>query len=191
MRAPFATLFRDMGQSYEELDQELQRRVEAEKQQEFAHQEASLLYQMSRAMHSTLNLDELAHLTLSAVTGIEAGGFERATLFTVNNRTGMLQGMLGVSRQSAALVLPRGEKSLASQELCLDEQPREAQRTTHFNQKVIKQRLALEKNGLKILRIISGLIPPPVSSTSITTARSPRKEPPRARTVKVPPSLIT
>lgn len=32
MRAPFATLFRDMGQPYEELDQELLRRVEAEKQ---------------------------------------------------------------------------------------------------------------------------------------------------------------
>jgi signal transduction histidine kinase len=141
-----------MGQSYEELDQELLRRVEAEKQQEVAHQEASLLYQMSRAMHSTLNLDELAHLTLSAVTGIEAGGFERATLFTANNRTGTLQGMLGVSRQSAALVLPCGEKSLASQELCLDEQPREAQRTTPFNQKVIKQRLALEKKDNALVR---------------------------------------
>ncbi len=152
LRAPFATLFRDMGQSYEELDQELLRRVEAEKQQEVAHQEASLLYQMSRAMHSTLNLDELAHLTLSAVTGIEAGGFERATLFTANNRTGTLQGMLGVSRQSAAVVLPCGEKSLASQELCLDEQPREAQRTTPFNQKVIKQRLALEKKDNALVR---------------------------------------
>ena len=160
MRAPFATLFRDMGQSYEELDQELLRRVEAEKQQEVAHQEASLLYQMSRAMHRTLNLDELAHLILSAVTGIEAGGFERATLFTVNNRTGMLQGMLGVSRQSAALVLPCGEKSLASQELCLDEQPREAQRTTPFNQKVIKQRLALEKkdNALARAFMLQGVV---------------------------------
>ena len=97
LRSPFATLFKDVEQSYEELNQELQRRVIAEKKQEVAHQEASLLYRMSRAMHSTLNLDELAHLTLSAATGVEAGGFERATLFTVNKRTGMLQGMLGVS----------------------------------------------------------------------------------------------
>jgi two-component system sensor histidine kinase HydH len=59
---------------------------------------------------------------------------------------------LGVSRQNAALVLPCGEKSLTSQELCLDEQPREAQRTTPFNQKVIKQRLALEKKDNALAR---------------------------------------
>ena len=146
LRSPFATLFKDVGNSYEELNQELQRRVIAEEQQEVAHQEASLLYQMSRAMHSTLNLDELAHLTLSAATGVEAGGFERATLFTVNNRTGMLQGMLGVSLDMASLVLPAGDRRLAWEQLHLDEQSREAQRMAPFNQKVIKQRLPLKEN---------------------------------------------
>jgi signal transduction histidine kinase len=146
LRSPFATLFRDVGHSYEELNQELQRRVTAEKQQEVAHQEASLLYQMSRAMHRTLNLDELAHLALSAATGVEAGGFERATLFTVNNRTGTLQGMLGVSLDMASLVLPAGDGRLAWELLHLDEQSREAQRLAPFNQKVIKQRLPLKEN---------------------------------------------
>ncbi|MDH3453745.1 MAG: hypothetical protein OEL80_01265, partial [Desulfuromonadales bacterium] len=145
LRSPFEALFRDVGQSYEELNRELQRRVTAEKKQEVAHREASLLYQLSRAMHSTLNLDELAHLTLSAATGVEAGGFERATLFTVNKRTGMLQGMLGVSLDMASMVLPAGENFLAWEQLRLDEQSREAQRLAPFNQKVVKQRLILEK----------------------------------------------
>jgi signal transduction histidine kinase len=146
LRSPFATLFRDVGQSYEELNRELQRRVTAEKKQEVAHQEASLLYQMSRAMHSTLNLDELAHLTLSAATGVEAGGFERAMLFTANKRTGILQGMLGVSLETASLVLPAGENFLAWEHLHLDEQSREVQRQEPFNQQVIKQRLPLDKD---------------------------------------------
>jgi signal transduction histidine kinase len=146
LRSPFAALFNDIGQSYQELNRELSRRVTAEKKQEVAHQEAALLYQMSRAMHSTLNLDELAHLALSAATGIEAGGFERAMLFTVNRRTGMLQGMLGVSLETASLVLPPGENSLAWEHLRLDEQSRESQRRELFNQKVIKQRLSLDKD---------------------------------------------
>jgi signal transduction histidine kinase len=144
VRSPFTTLFREMGQSYEEVDRELKRRVEAEKQQEVAHQEAALLYRMSQAMHRTLKLDELAHLILSAAS-VEAGGFERATLFTVNNRTGMLQGMLGVSRHGASLVLPKGENSLGSGDLSLSEKAREKQRATLFNQAVIKQRLVLDQ----------------------------------------------
>lgn len=146
LRAPFATLFRDMGQSYDELNQELQRRVAAEKQQEVAHQDASLLYRMSQAMHGTLNLDELAHLTLSAATGAEAGGFERATLFTVNKRTGMLQGMLGISREMAPLVLPSGESHQAWEHFYLDGQACDEQRRAPFNQKVVKQRLPLKKD---------------------------------------------
>ncbi len=146
LRSPFANLFKDVEHSYEELNQELQRRVIAERQQEVAHQEASLLYQMSRAMHSTLNLDELAHLTLSAATGVEAGGFERATLFTVNRRTGMLQGMLGVSLEMASLVLPAGENHLAWDRLHLDDESREAQRKDAYNQKVVKQRLHLKSD---------------------------------------------
>ena len=143
LRSPFATLFMEMTQSYEELNLELQKRVIAEKQKKKAHREVSLLYQISRAMHRILNLDELAHLILSAAAGAEAGGFGRAMLFTVNRRTGMLQGMLGISREMASLVLPVGEGQIAWETLQLDEHSRETQRAAAFNQKVIKQRLPL------------------------------------------------
>jgi signal transduction histidine kinase len=152
--APFATLFRDMGQSYEELNQELHRRIAAEKQRATAHQEVSALYRMSQALHSTLNLDELAHLMLSAATSSDAGGFERATLFTVNKRTGMLQGMLGVSQEMASLIVPSEDDPLAWEKLQFDEQAREMQRVTPFNQQVIKQRLPLEQHDNALARAI-------------------------------------
>ncbi len=165
LRSPFKMLFRDMSQSYDELDQELKRRLAAEKQQEVAHQEASLLYRMSLALHNTLNLDELAHLTLSAATDVEAGGFERATLFTVNKRTGMLQGMLGVSQELAPLVLPSEENLQNWERLPLNEDSCAEQRTAPFNQKVIKQRLPLEKHDNALAKAFLGkqvvLVPRP------------------------------
>ena len=152
LRSPFATLFRDMSESYEELNLELQKRVAVEKEQEIANREAAILYRMSQVMHSTLNLDELAHLALSAATSVEAGGFERATLFTANRRTGMLQGMLGVSREMAAMVLPAGDDQQAWESLCLDEDARESQRLASYNQKVVKQRLLLDEHDNPLAR---------------------------------------
>ncbi len=144
LRSPFTTLFREISQSYAELNKELGRRREAEKQQEMVNREISILYRMSRTMHSTLNLDELSHLTLSAATSVEAGCFERATLFTVNRRTGMLQGMLGVTQKVASLALSDGGDQLTWENSRLDEEVREAQRKTVYNQKVVKQRLPLD-----------------------------------------------
>jgi len=144
LRSPFSILFRDMALSYENLNLELQRRVQAEKKQDIAHREVRFLNRMSRVMHSTLNLDELAHLTLSAVTVADAGGFERASLFTVNKRTGMLQGMLGISRDVASLALPVDNLQVPWEDLGVCEDIRETQRNTEFNHKVIKQRLPLD-----------------------------------------------
>jgi len=152
LRSPFTTLFREMSQSYTELNKELGRRLEAEERQEVASRETSILYRMSRMMHSTLNLDELSHLTLSAATSVEAGCFERATLFTVNRRTGMLQGMLGVPQDVASLVLSTSEQRLQRGAPDLDEEAREAQRQTPYNQKVIKQRLPLNARDNALAR---------------------------------------
>lgn len=152
LRSPFSTLFRDMTQSYEELNLELKRRVSAEKKQSQARREVTFLNQMSRLMHSTLNLDELSHLTLSAATIAEAGGFERAALFTVNRRTGMLQGMLGITREMASSILPVEDDPLGWEQLHLDKHLREEQRLAEFNQKVIKQRLPLNREDNALAR---------------------------------------
>lgn len=106
--------------------------------------EFRLLYRVSRALHSTLNLDELTHLVLSAAVVPAGAGFERAMLFTANEKTMTLQGMLGVSRASALKVLSVGAEDLTQDMAHLDPGVIEMQRATLLNRKVIKQRLALD-----------------------------------------------
>lgn len=100
------------------------------------------LYRISRALHSTRNLDELTHLMLSAAIMPEGAGFERAVLFTVNEKSGVLQGMLGVARDDAA-GLEAEARSVIFEMPHLDQNVIEMQRTTPLNRKVIKQRLPL------------------------------------------------
>ncbi len=106
--------------------------------------EFQLLYQVSRALHRTLNLDELIHLMLSAAILPGTGGFERAMLFTVNEKTGVLQGMLGISREAALKAWPAGADTLSVDEMRLDSALMARQRATALNRKVIKQRLPLK-----------------------------------------------
>jgi hypothetical protein len=114
------------------------------------YRELSLLHRISLAMHSTLRLNQLIHLVLSAATVSEQGCFERAMLFTVNQRTGILQGMLGVNRETAALVLPPAAGAQAWEQPALSPEALAAQRDTDFSRAVMKQRLptAGEENPL-------------------------------------------
>lgn len=105
------------------------------------YRELSLLHRVSLAMHSTLRLNQLIHLVLSAATVTEQGCFERAMLFTVNQRTGMLQGMLGVNREAASLVLPPAAGAQAWEQPALSAEVLATQRDTDFSRTVMKQRL--------------------------------------------------
>lgn len=108
---------------------------------EHKYRELSLLHRVALAMHSTLRLNQLIHLVLSAATVTEQGCFERAMLFTVNQRTGMLQGMLGVNRETASLVLPPAAGALAWEQPALSAEVLATQRDTDFSRAVMKQRL--------------------------------------------------
>ena len=106
--------------------------------------ETTLLYGVSRAMHSTLRLNELVHLILSAAVMPEGGGFERAMLFTINERSDTLQGMLGVTRKSASLVLPPQRNADGWEPPLVSEEAQATQRRGHFCRRVMKQRLPFE-----------------------------------------------
>ncbi len=143
LRTPYGTLFRELTASHRNLDAELLRREESEAQLRAANREFASLYRSSQVLHSTLRLDALTHLILSMVASREGGGFERAMLFTLNPRTGVLQGMLGVDRDSAALVLPAEAAAEMWSTPRLDAAACAAQRETAFNHAVVKQRLDL------------------------------------------------
>lgn len=60
-----------------------------------------LLSLFSSTLLSTTRLNKLLHLILSALVHVDNGLFGRAMLFLHNNKTGVLQGMLGVTRADA------------------------------------------------------------------------------------------
>ncbi|MEK6742710.1 MAG: GAF domain-containing protein [Nitrospirota bacterium] len=64
-------------------------------------QEFSILYDVGTAMSATLNLDRLLRIILTAATMGGTGlGFNRAILLLTNERTNILQGMMGVGPTS-------------------------------------------------------------------------------------------
>lgn len=109
--------------------------------------EATLLFRIARAMHSTLRLNELMHLILSAAVVPGGGGFERAMLFMLNERSGILQGMLCVTRETASLVLPVEEGALAWERPVVNAQAQEIQRQHPCCRQVMQQRLPLQEDN--------------------------------------------
>ena len=78
--------------------------------------ELALLYQFSNTMLSTIRLNKLTHLILTALTSGSSPMFGRAMLFLRNEKSGVLQGMLGVTTETAGglVVVGGGEESLSS-----------------------------------------------------------------------------
>lgn len=145
LRSPYGNLFRELTALNRNLDAELRRREASESRLGAANQEFVTLYHAAQALHSTLRLDALTHLILSMLVAPQGGGFHRAMLFTVNPRTAVLQGMLGVDRQGASLILPAAETGSESWGAPrLDAAACSAQRETPCSLAVVKQRLTLD-----------------------------------------------
>ena len=63
--------------------------------------EFSLLYEISNAMRTTLQLDQVLYIILTALTSHEGLGFNRAMLFLVNEKDNALEGVMGIGPHSA------------------------------------------------------------------------------------------
>ncbi len=108
--------------------------------------ELSLLYRMSNTMLSTIKLNKLIHLTLTALTSGPTPFFDRAMLFLSNERSGMLLGMLGVTREtSPPLSVPKGGgDDILSSRWDISEAEMAAQRDSEFCRQVQGKRLVLD-----------------------------------------------
>lgn len=67
---------------------------------ERAKSELLLLYEVSNAMRTTLELEQILYIILTAVTSHEGLGFNRAMLFLVNDRDKALEGKMGIGPHS-------------------------------------------------------------------------------------------
>ncbi|MDD3906315.1 MAG: diguanylate cyclase [Candidatus Omnitrophica bacterium] len=63
--------------------------------------EFALLYEISNAIRTTLKLDQILYIILTALTSHEGLGFNRAMLFLVNEKENVLEGVMGIGPHSA------------------------------------------------------------------------------------------
>jgi signal transduction histidine kinase len=75
-------------------------------------------------------------------------------LFMVNERSGILQGMLGVTSETASMILPPGQSLAAWERPEVGEEAREAQRQTPFCRQIVKLRLPLELHDNPLARAV-------------------------------------
>jgi len=113
-------------------------------------QDLSLLYRITQLLHSTPGTNELFHLILSLLVTPDGGGFHRAMLYLVNHRSGTLQGILGVTRETSGWLLPEGLPPVNSPTIQISREVQLSQREAPLSQEVMKHRL-------KIIESDSGL----------------------------------
>jgi len=62
--------------------------------------ELAILYEISNAMRTTLKLDEILYIILTGVTAHTGLGFNRAILFLVNEKDGLIEGKMAIGPES-------------------------------------------------------------------------------------------
>ena len=62
--------------------------------------ELGILYEISNAMRTTLKLDEILYIILTGVTAHIGLGFNRALLFLINEKDGLIEGRMGIGPDS-------------------------------------------------------------------------------------------
>ena len=78
----------------------LQRSELLARDKEYNVRELSLLYEISRSMHTTIKLEQLLRIILISITLANRQGFDRAALFLVDEKENVLKGMMGVGPRS-------------------------------------------------------------------------------------------
>lgn len=117
-------------------------------------EEHAFLYRISNAMLSTIKLNRLVHLILSALTSGAPPLFDRAMLFLANERTETLQGMTGMARTGWIAPLPDGPAAPMSDILNIADEEIASLQQTEFCQLVKETRLPLDSSRNQISRAV-------------------------------------
>jgi signal transduction histidine kinase len=116
--------------------------------------ELTILYQFSNTMLSTIRLNKLTHLILTALTSGSTRLFERAMLFLRNERTGMLLGMLGVTQDTAGGLKVVGGEDALSCRWDIDDDVIAHQRESAFSKHIRSTRIEASADCTIIRRVI-------------------------------------
>jgi len=116
--------------------------------------ELTLLYQFSNTMLSTIHINKLSHLILTALTSGRSMLFGRAMLFLRNEKSGVLQGMLGVQQESANGLQIIGSDDTLSSRWDISEEVITHQRSTEFCSLVRSTRIDIDNDCPVIKKVI-------------------------------------
>jgi signal transduction histidine kinase len=116
--------------------------------------ELTLLYQFSNTLLSTIHINKLTHLILTALTTSQPMLFERAMLFLRNEKTGVLQGMLGIMQENVEILDIIGNDSLSSH-WDISEEVITRQRSTEFCAQVRATRIDTDNECPVIRNVIA------------------------------------
>lgn len=116
--------------------------------------ELTLLYQFSNTMLSTIRLNKLTHLILTALTSGNAMLFDRAILFLQNEKSGVLQGMLGVTRDVSGVLQIIGDEDALSSRWDISEEVIAHQLASEFCSLVRATRIDMDIDCPVIKRVI-------------------------------------
>jgi signal transduction histidine kinase len=117
--------------------------------------ELTLLYQFSNTMLSTIRINKLTHLILTALTTTSSNLFERAFLFLRNEKSEVLQGMLAVTHQTSnGLQIVGSLESLGSR-WDISEETISQQRSADFCAKVRMTRIDIDAGCPLIRQVIT------------------------------------
>lgn len=133
---------------------------------ENSYNELRLLYQFSNTMLSTIRLNKLSHLILTALTNSSSQLFERAFLFLRNEKSEVLQGMLGVTRQTAEGLLIVGNPEALESRWDISEETIALQLLAEFGVKVRKIRLDLNDDCPLLRQVIMERAPKQIDNTN-------------------------
>lgn len=116
--------------------------------------ELTLLYQFSNTLLSTIRLNKLIHLSLTALTAAPSGLFERSMLFLRNERSAVLQGMLGLTRQTTAALQVVGGEDILGSRWDISDEVITAQRSSKFCSSVRTTRIEINDGCPMVKRVI-------------------------------------
>ncbi|MBU4457907.1 MAG: sensor domain-containing diguanylate cyclase [Candidatus Omnitrophica bacterium] len=139
---------------------------------EKAQRELGMLYEIGNAMRTTLNLEQILYIILTAVTSHVGLSFNRAILFLLNEKENNLEGKMGIgpdSEEDADLVWSHIEKhKLGLDQLIEPQSQLEHLKKSRLNKTVKSIKIPIEKDsGIIALTAIKG---------TAFTIRTPKKD---------------
>jgi diguanylate cyclase (GGDEF)-like protein len=125
--------------------------------------ELAILYEISNAMRTTLKLDEILYIILTGVTAHIGLGFNRAILFLVNEKNGLIEGKMGIGPENGEEA-NRVWKQIELEQMDLDDLISAYKFSNNvlesaFNQQVNSLKIPLreQNGGLLALGVLDGM----------------------------------